>query len=147
MNTKNTGFNIEDFVNESAAIILIEKDFDNEKVKFKTPMEAFSHMSNHTGKKAMKIIFMRVKDSAIKSVSKKRYGSKAFKKLFFDSNVKIKYIGKPSLNKAKNNYVTNIIINIILNKKNGFFIGSSKEIVRDKYKSRLESKRVKVCFK
>lgn len=146
MNTKNTGFNIENFVNESAAIVLIEEDFDNEKVKFKSPIEAFTYMSDNSRKKESKIIYMKSKSSLIKSIQKKRHSSKLFKKMFFNKNVKIKYIGEPNVAKAKGSYISNRIIDIILNKKNGFFIGSSKEIVIDKYKSRLESKRLKKLF-
>ena len=146
MNTKNTGFNIVNFVNESAAIVLIEEDFDNEKVKFKSPIEAFTYMSDNSRKKESKIIYMKSKSSLIKSIQKKRHSSKLFKKMFFNKNVKIKYIGEPNVAKAKGSYISNRIIDIILNKKNGFFIGSSKEIVIDKYKSRLESKRLKKLF-
>lgn len=142
----NTSFDIANFVKESEEIVLIEEDFEEEKVRFKAPIEAFTYMSDNSRKKELKIIYMKSKSSLIKSIQNKRHSSKSFKKMFFDKNVKIKYIGEPNVAKAKGNYISNRIIDIILNKKNGFFIGSSKEIVIDKYKNRLESMRAKRLF-
>lgn len=146
MNKTNIGFDIANFVKESEEIVLIEEDFEEEKVRFKSPIEAFTYMSDNSRKKELKIIYMKSKKSVIKSIQKKRHSSKSFKKMFFDKNVKIKYIGEPNVAKAKGSYISNRIIDIILNKKNGFFIGSSKEIVIDKYKSRLESRKAKRLF-
>lgn len=137
-------FNIEEFVKESEKIILVEEDFEKEKIKFKTPIEAFDYMNNNSKEKYVKVIYMKNKKSVIKSINKKRHSSKVFKKIFFDSSFKIKYIGEQNIGKVKSNYITNRIIDIILNKKNDFFIGSTKEIIIDKYKNRLESKRIKI---
>ena len=50
----NISFDIENFVKESEEIVLIEEDFEEEKVRFKSPIEDFIYMSDNSKKKRIK---------------------------------------------------------------------------------------------
>lgn len=95
-------------------------------------------MNNNSKEKYVKVIYMKNKKSVIKSINKKDILLRCLKRFFLIQV--LKYIGEQNIGKVKSNR----IIDIILNKKKDFFIGSTKEIIIDKYKNRLEYKRIKI---